>query len=63
MIPVTPVAPERQVRPSGAGRSTALLREGVFVTPRQRSGEDRAETVNETRIQIPQVMHRSEEAN
>jgi hypothetical protein len=59
MIPATPVAPERQVTPSGAGRRTTLLQEGVIITPRQRSDEDRAETLNETRIHIPQVMRRS----
>jgi hypothetical protein len=47
----------------GAGRSTAWLQEGVSFTQRQSFDEDRGEILNETRIQIPQVMHRSEEAN
>jgi hypothetical protein len=63
MIPATPVAPERQVTPSGAGRRTALLQEGIVIAPRQLFDEDREETFNETRIQIPQVIHRSEEGN
>lgn len=63
MIPATPVAPERQATPSRGGRSTALLQEGIIITPRWGFDEDRGETLNETRIQIPQVMHRSEEAN
>lgn len=54
MIPATSFAPERQVTPSGPGRSTTLLQERVFVTPRQRLEVDRAETLNETRIDIPQ---------
>jgi hypothetical protein len=62
MIPSTSIVPERQVTPSGAGGRT-LLQEGVILTPRQRFDEDQGETLNETRIQIPQVMHRSEEAN